>query len=329
MIRRNPRPYEGKTIATWRRAYDHFTPAFAFDPQQIEKWREGLRAELRRLLGGLEESRCPLQPETLAQWEQGSCVVEKVVFDSEPGLAVPAFVLRPREGKQPRPAVICLHDHGPGKSESIGLVDRGCHADMAWQLAEGGYVTLSPDLRGYGEREEDQEWAARLGSLIGQSLLGRNVWDVWRAADYLLTRPEVEKEKLGCLGFGLGGWIALLASALDERFQCLVISGFFGTWKAVLVDQKQSESYYLPGLAQIADLPDVAALIAPRPLFLEQGKRDPLFPINNARQAYLKLRYAYDALGAGERLDMEVFEGGHRFWGARSLGWIGRWLPRW
>jgi fermentation-respiration switch protein FrsA (DUF1100 family) len=329
MARRNPRPFRDKTIIAWQKEGTAITPAWAFDPQNVDNWREGLRTALRERLGPWPERACALRPETVDTFEDADCLIEKVVFDPEANLSMPAYLLRPKETKGPLPAVVCLADHGPGKAESVGFVDRGLGADFALQLARAGYIAIAPEARACGEREENEEQAVLAGLLLDRPLMGARAWDVLRTVDYLLTRPEVDTGKIGCMGLGLGGWLTLLAAGLDERIQCAVVSGFFGTWQACLMEQRQCLCYYVPGLMRIADLSDVASLTAPRPLFLEQGRHDPTCPIQIARQAYLKLRYTYDTLGAGEHLEMEVFEGGHRFWGQRSYGWIGRWLRKW
>lgn len=329
MSDRNARPYEGKTIASLQRLAHGLTPRYAFDPQDIPNWRQGLREVLAQLLGGLAPERCALRPETLMEGSYGDCALEKVVYESERGLSIPAYLLRPDPVPKPLPALICLHDHGPGKSETVGFVDRGRNADFAWQLAQGGYIALAPDLRGCGEREEDEAWAALAGLLMDRPLLGRHVWDIFRSIDYLESRPDVDPTKIGIVGLGLGGWVALFSAALDERLACVVGSNCFGTFKTALVDHQACSCWYVPGLAQVADLPDVAALIAPRPLFLEHAKRHPSLLLNSVRQAFLKLRYAYDAIGEGHKIALEIFEGETRFWGPGAFAWIGRWLRKW
>lgn len=337
MARRSPRPFQGKTLPVWQQEGTSMAPVWAFDPQNLEKWQKGLRSALRERLGPWPDRACALRSETLDAFYDSGCIIEKVIFESEVHLSVSAYVLIPQEtaklkkcGKShPIPAIICLSDHGPGKAEAVGFVDYGRGADFALQLARSGYLTIAPEARSCGEQGEDEDHTVLVGLLAGRTLTGARVWDVLRTIDYLLSRPEVDANKIGCIGFGLGGWLTIVAAALDERIQCAVVSGFFGTIQACLVEQKQCSCFYLPGLLHLADLPDVASLIAPRPLFLEQGKHDPICPLPAVRQAYLKLRYAYDTMGAGQHLDMEIFEGGHRFWGQRSLGWIGRWLRKW
>jgi len=329
MSARNERPYEGRTIANLQRLSQGLTPRYAFDPQDIPGWRQGLREILGKLLGGIPTERCALRPETLMEFSYLDCVLEKVVYESERGMSIPAYLLRPEVVNKPLPALLCLHDHGPGKSETVGFVDRGRNADFAWQLAQGGYMALALDLRGYGEREEDEVWAALAGLLMDRPLLGRHVWDVLRSIDYLESRPDVDPTKIGIIGLGLGGWVALFSAALDDRLACVVGSNCFGTLKTALVDHQACSGLYVPGLALMADLPDVAALIAPRPLFLEHGKRHPSLLLSSVRQAFLKLRYAYDVIGEGHKIALEIFDGETRFWGPGALAWIGRWLRKW
>jgi fermentation-respiration switch protein FrsA (DUF1100 family) len=83
---------------------------------------------------------------------------------------------------------------------------------------------------------------------------------------------------------------------------------------------------YVPGLARYAEAHDVAGLIAPRPLLIEHGTDDPIFPIEGVRQAYHHLARVYSLLGCPAHLELDEFDGGHRFGGARAFSWLDQWL---
>ena len=83
---------------------------------------------------------------------------------------------------------------------------------------------------------------------------------------------------------------------------------------------------YLPGIAQYAEMSDIAGLIAPKPLLVESGTRDPIFPIEASRAAYQELCHVYELLGASDRLRHDVFEGKHQFSGREAFSWLHSWL---
>ena len=122
----------------------------------------------------------------------------------------------------------------------------------------------------------------------------------------------------------------LWASALDDRIRCAVISGYMYGYKESLLEMCTNCSCnYVPHLYETADMGDVAALIAPRPLLVETGDRDPLngpSGLRNVRSQTRIIRRDYAVLGASDRFRHVVFEGGHRWHGVEAVPWMRRWL---
>ena len=140
--------------------------------------------------------------------------VERLYLTTEADYEVPLIVTAPAEGGGPLPAVICLHGTGQSKE--------GLLAEYGETLARRGYIVVVPDIRTFGEREDDYVFRAEVEILEGRSLWGLMVWDTLRIADYLRTRPDVDPERLGIVGHSLGGHTAQAAGSLDDGIAAAV-----------------------------------------------------------------------------------------------------------
>src|SRR5581483_9069049 len=120
-------------------------------------------------------------------------------------------------------------------------------------------------------------------------------WDDMRTVDYLLTRPEVDPQRIGCLGISMGGYRSCYLAGLDERIAAACVTGFMSTLRPMLQRHVDTHSWvhFVPGQARYLDLPDVATLHAPRPLLVQQCAQDALFPLEGMREAVRKIADAY------------------------------------
>ncbi len=133
-------------------------------------------------------------------------------------------------------------------------------------------------------------------------------------------------EGLGCVGLSGGGTVTLFTAALDQRITCAVVSGYMNTFRASIMSIEHCFCNYIPGILQYAEIPDIAGLIAPRPLLVESGMHDPIYPSKATQQALDELRPVYRCLGAEDRLDADFFEGEHQWSGRKAYDWLERWL---
>ena len=180
-----------------------------------------LRTKLLRMLGGLPSTRTPLNAQVTGQIPMTGFHIEKVVFESLPGIFVTALVYIPDGGRKHHPAVLVASGHSAnGKAYYQALCQR---------LAARGYVVISWDPVGQGERSQFWDAAARksrynlicgehavlgnLAYLAGANIARWEVWDGMRALDYLLTRPEVDPARISITGTSGGGFQA----AIDRR----------------------------------------------------------------------------------------------------------------
>lgn len=316
---------------------------------EARDWRIRASAKMRDLLGETPDS-VQLAAETVESVDMGGYVREKVVFDADAWSSVPGYILIPKGLQSPAPALLCLHGHGPGKDVVAGVTtpDERCteddkrrsierhNYDYARQFAERGYVTFTFDFRCFGERSDpDVSFPNRdrcnvqfiRGALLGINLLALNTHDTSRAIDYLDQRPEVDPDRIGCVGLSFGGTMTMWATAVDKRIKAAVISGYLCEFESFAVNMANfCGSQFVPNLRRYFDVCDIAALIAPRPLLIESGIQDDGFPVDSARRAFCRLKRAYRAWGQPDRLAHDLFDGGHVFHGAKAYEWFDRWL---
>lgn len=314
-------------------------------------WRAELLAALREYLGVTRMVPAPLNPRVTEEVQRQGYRRQRVEIDTEPGVTMPLYVLIPDGLTGAAPAVIAAHGHGSGGklspagcSEVPGVGERvqQYNYDYGVQAARRGYVVFCPDARGFGERREDLYQApeqlfesscrqlAHMGLPLGLTVAGMWAWDLSRLIDYMETRPEVQADRIGCIGLSGGGLQTLYVSATDERVRCAVISGYFyGVKDSLLELSGNCDCNYVPRLWQAADMGDLGALIAPRPLLIETGRQDPLNGrrgVDNVLEQYEITGRAYALLGVPERLAMDLFQGEHRWSGAMVPDWLDKWL---
>ncbi len=209
--------------AYWRLHLE--TVADIAPPPDVEAWRTRTRVQLDALLGPSPEP-VPLDLETTDSVDCGTYQRERIVFDTERTMSVPAFLLVPhaRRDASPGPAVLAIHGHGPGKSLVCGIDIGGPGDDYAHQLAMLGYVVLAPDLRGFGERADwmppDKyhcDWDLVCATMAGVVPLQRNLWDMQRALDVLTAHPLVDAHRVAAAGLSYGATCTLFLAALDDR----------------------------------------------------------------------------------------------------------------
>lgn len=340
--------------------FDRVSRQLGFHAQSADDcraWQRELRSRVAALLGLPTMLPYNLDPKVTERTTLDRYVRERVLVNTEPGVVMALYVLIPadlRPGER-RPAVLAAHGHGSGGKLSpsgrrdIPAIDDAISVfnyDYGVQLVRQGFVVFCPDARGFGERREsgaqgDDEMRfissscqqlAHMALPLGQTVTGMWVWDLMRLIDYVEQRPECDGQRVGCAGLSGGGLQTLYLAALDERIKCAVVSGYFYGAKDSLLEMSENcACNYVPGLWLLADMGDLGALIAPRPLLIETGDQDPLNGkrgVANVTEQLDITRGAYRVLGAEDRVAHDVFVGEHRWHGEKALPWLKRWLGR-
>lgn len=299
------------------------------------------REQLKGLLGTLPPP-CPLEPTVIERVDLGEVVREKVRLQVEPDDWAMAYVLTPRGQTSAGPAMLCLHQHNGqfdlGKSEPAGLAGNP-QQFYALELARRGYLTLSFDFICFEERRhptltganyERFEFTRRLTE--GSTLQAKMVTDAMRAVDYLVSRPEVDPLRIGCIGHSLGGQQTLFTAALDERIAAAVSSCGFASYASIFREAiNHNFSAYVPGLSRQGDLGDILSLVAPRPFRIAAGTSDPIFPADGILDSVARAQRRYAALEAGDQLVLDAIDGGHAFTDGlreRAYTWLDEHLSR-
>jgi dienelactone hydrolase len=305
-----------------------------------------VRNRLLASLGPMPNTAEPLQPIVLEREEREDHLLERVEFSTAAGLRVPAYVLIPKGLTGRAPAVLAWHGHGYGSREIVGLqpdgtpddAEPGIHQHFALQLVRRGLIVIAPEIIGFGDRRLAAESrkdprksssCAALSSrllLYGRTLAGLRLFEAKRTLDYLLTREDVDPQRIGTMGFSGGGLIASLSSALDERIHATVLCAFTSTFRGSILAMNHCIDNYLPSILPHAELPELIGLIAPRALFVESGTEDTLFPANSVREAVDRLQEIYRAEGSTACLEVDMFPGKHEICGRISYDWLARML---
>lgn len=251
--------------------------------------------------------------------------IESITYDAEPNDPIPALLLIPDgvTADKPAPAVAVWHQHNGnwqlGKSEPAGIAGLPMH-HTGVALAKRGYVVLCPDALCFGERQNPRLQGGNFERyeflryvVAGKCMAWKNILDMRRAIDFLVSRPEVQADRIGCYGHSMGSTHCWLVGPFEPRIKCIVgnccLPTYAGIHKEFLLHCFPN---FIPGLYQYGDTPDLAALIAPRPLLLNFGELDGGSPIAEVRAGVKTIQRAYDSMHAGEKFSAFIEEGvGH------------------
>ncbi|MEZ4866530.1 MAG: alpha/beta hydrolase family protein [Caldilineaceae bacterium] len=327
----------------------------AFRAQTLDEWRfwqQSLRGRIRELQGLHRLLPTPMNPRITETVQCDGYRRERVEIDTEPGVTMPFYVLIPDRLTGTAPAVLAPHGHSSGGKLAVAGIRDASPAvaqtidqhnyDYGVQAVRRGYVVFCPDARGFGERREwlnarpDQllesscRQLAHMALPLGLTVAGMWTWDLIVLLDYAQTRSECVSQPIGCIGLSGGGLQTLWLAALDERVACAVISGYFyGVADSLLHLAGNCDCNYIPHMWETADMGDVAALIAPRPLLIEAARQDGLNGprgIENVLEQYAITEQAYQLLNTPDRLALDLFDGGHVWHGTAALDWLDQWL---
>lgn len=308
-------------------------------------WKAALHRKLIEALG--LAGRVPprtVHAEPVQQVDRGAYTEEKFALDAGESVQIPAYILRPKSAPPYKP-VLVFHGHNPSVQYVLGNYPdaqtaqamRAVDNNYAQVLAEAGYLVCAIEQRGFGERVTPQicgdglyASACRHLSFAylaqGRTMLGERLWDGMVAATFVLSRNDIVPGALGCTGNSAGGTTALWLAALDEHITVAVPSSYFCAFELSIHAMYHCECNYVPGVRELIEMGDLAALIAPRPFRAIHGEHDPIYPVVGTRAQFETVRRAYALHGAEERCSLAVHPGQHAYNHAFSHEWFGRWL---
>ena len=260
----------------------------------------------------------PLQPVTAGTVEHEDIIVERVHFQSRPGLYVTGNFYRPKEQSGPLPAILYVCGHGRVKKGDISYGNKTHYQHHGAWFARNGYVCLTIDTLQLGEIEGIHHGTYKHGrwwwNSRGYSPAGVEAWNCIRSLDYLQTRSEVDGERIGVTGRSGGGAYSWWIAALDERIKCAVPVAGITNLQNHVVDgcvEGHCDCMYMVNTYRW-DYAQVAALVAPRPLLISNTDKDRIFPLDGVVDVYSKARRIYELYDKRNHIGLQITEGPHK-----------------
>ncbi len=295
----------------------------------LEEWtakRAEFKSQLFEMLGlDPMPERTDLQAKVTGKVEHDEFTVEKLQFQSRPGLYVTGNLYVPKQRDEKLPAVLYVCGHGKVKKGDVSYGNKVYYHHHGSWFARNGYVCLTIDSLQLGEiegihhgtfREKMWWWLNR-----GYTPAGVEAWNCIRALDYLQSRPEVDGERLGVTGRSGGGAYSWWISAIDERIKCAVpVAGITDLQNHVYDGQTERfpdgcveghcDCMFMVNTYRW-DYSMVAAMVAPRPLMISNSDNDTIFPLDGVYRTHNAVRKVYSLYGKEQNLAFNITAGGH------------------
>ncbi len=294
--------------------------------EDLKRVQHEIEESLLAMLGGLPVERTPLRARVTGTVTMQGFRIEKLIYESLPGVYVTALVYVPEDGATKHPAILV-----PAGHSTNGKV---LYQALCQRLVQRGYVVLAWDPVGQGERS--QFWDAKAGKsrynlicaehavmgnlayLAGTNLARWETWDGIRAVDYLLTRPEVDAERINITGTSGGGFQAAHIAALDKRIKvaapsCYITALPMRMYNRIFKDPDSDPEQDLYGMiSRHVDHAGLLLMMYPRPLFVAAAVLD-FFPIEGTHQTVREVTELYGKFQHGDRIATAEGYHGHQF----------------
>lgn len=309
--------------------------------QNAEDWKAKApvyRHQLFEMLGldPLPE-RTPLQATQTGEIKGEGYIVEKLHFQSMPGLYVTANLYRPDKIEHPLPTILYVCGHANMMKDDVSFGNKAGYEHHGVWFARHGYVCLIIDTVQLGEIRGEHHgtyskgrwwWFSR-----GYTPAGLEAWSCIRALDYLETRAEVDKERFGVTGRSGGGAYSWWITALDDRIKASAPTAGVTDMKNHVIDgcvEGHCDCMFFLNTYRW-DFERMVALAAPRPLLIVNTDKDSIFPIDGVFRIYQDVRKLYSLLGKEANIGLQVAEGPHKDLQPLNMGafhWFERFLKK-
>lgn len=294
-----------------------------------ERYKAEFLPRLRSLLGFPEHA--PMVSDVVDLRATNEAVRERVDYHFDGEHYVTCFVVRPIKTERERLPAVILNPGWPShKWEPL-------YNHIAERWASEGFLTLIPDHAPFGEASDGPNSMINVmgtGMAIGMPYEGLRAYELIRAVDYLVTRPDVDPDRIGIIGMCQGSIDLWWAVTCDERFK--VIGPTVGTttheaWAREYVNFSNlaDASPYLPGILTICDTQHLYASWAPRPTLVQNNMNDNWWPLSGFDQVCDLAQHVYELYGCGERFEAHLDNQTHDItplFESRLLNFFKRWL---
>lgn len=320
----------------------------SFHAENLEEaltWQKRCHSALWETIGFLDSPRVDPAPELISEVDRVDHVRRKIMINTATNARMPVYLLTPKYVQQPLPVVLAYAGHGYGAKDIVGLWEDGSerwlpdgyHKDFAIEICRKGFLVATPEIACFGERQTDYGQlgigqgepttchnASTYAFMLGKSMVGMRVRDSMRLVDYLATVPEADTSRLGAMGISGGGMLTFFHTALDERIKACVVSGYYSSFRDSILAMHHCTCNFVPGLLNIGEMSDIVGLIMPRPMLVEAGTHDPIFPVETVRRSVERAREICTIFGGDGANDVEYdeFEGRHQISGRRAYDFL-------
>jgi hypothetical protein len=301
-------------------------------PASLAEWQDRaawLREHVLATAGLLPApERTPLRAVVFDERSHADYSVSKVYFESLPGFFVTGNLYKP-VGAGPFPAILSPHGHWAyGRLENT---DTASVPGRAIGFARLGFLVFTYDMIGYNDSRQLPHWSAAAGealppwgrreALWGLSLAGLQLWNSIRALDFLESRPDVARERIGVTGASGGGTQAFLLGAVDERIAASAPVNMIS-----LHMQGGCLCENQPHLRLGTNNVELAALFAPRPMLMVSATGD--WTSETKEREFPETRRFYELFGKPERVYAIRVDAGHNY-NRESREAVYAWMLRW
>ena len=312
--------YEERSAKAWNRDYSSIDALKRSVEPNRQRWGAILGPPDLRKSGPLSRKPCLLD-NIQAEWIElplGTITAQAI-------LAFPAGASK----QKPSPIVIVQHGIG-GYPESTFTPEY--YNEYAKELLKAGFAIIVP----MNLREKDRRnHIERLCRLANTTLPGIELRRLQNLLDIVLTDPRVDPEKVGMWGVSLGGMATMFWMPLEPRIKVGVVSGWFNERRNIMVlpDDRYSafitgiedHAYFKGWLTEFSDY-DIVSLICPRPLLIQQGKKDRIAYWPQVVEEFNKSKVVYEKLNIADRIELNMHEGGHEAIINTGIGFMNKWL---
>jgi dipeptidyl aminopeptidase/acylaminoacyl peptidase len=231
----------------------------------------------------------------------------------------------------PVPIIVVQHGIGSYPETPFSLSSDTYHA-YARELLKAGFAVLAPmNLRSMAFRN----YIERYCRLIDTTLPGIELVRMQHLLDVVLTDPRVDADRVGMWGVSLGGMATMFWMPLEPRIKAGVVSAWYNHRrnKMALPDERyvsfmvvdEEHAFFRGWLTEFTDH-DVVSLICPRPLLIHHGKSDRIAHWPQVVEEFNIAKIHYEKLNIEDRIEIEVFEGGHEARVESGIPFLVRWL---